>query len=395
MELTILMPCLNEARTLRPCIEKARAFLAESNIAGEVLIADNGSIDGSQSIAVSMGARVVEVAQRGYGAALIAGIQAAQGTYVIMGDSDESYDFSQLHGFVAKLREGQQLVMGNRFAGGIEKGAMPPLHRYLGNPVLSFIGRLLFRAPIGDFHCGLRGFSRQPMLDLNLTSTGMEFASEMVVKARIQDLAICEVATTLKPDGRDRPPHLRSWRDGWRHLRFLLIYSPTWLFLYPGLALLALGLLSQVAILSGPLHWGPVSFGVHTLLYSGAAMTLGLQLCLMSIACRIGALKSGMLPASAGVQAFQKYFYLERGLIVGATLLLIGLGLGALSIRMWIDAGLGNLIPEVTMRLAIPSVFMMIAGAEIAMFSFMFSLLGVEATPTIAAIRRSQAVAVA
>lgn len=236
-ELTILMPCLNEAETLARCITKARAFLIRSGIVGEVLIADNGSTDGSQQIAAVQGARVVAVKKKGYGSALLGGIHAARGRYVIMGDSDDSYDFSRLDGFVEKLRDGCQLVMGNRFLGGIEPGAMPALHRYLGNPVLSTIGRLFFRSPCGDFHCGLRGFDRDAVLALDLQSPGMEFASEMVVKATIRELRIAEVPTTLSPDGRSRPPHLKSWRDGWRHLRFLLLFSPRWLFLFPGAAL--------------------------------------------------------------------------------------------------------------------------------------------------------------
>ena len=234
VELTILMPCLNEAETIGRCVGKARAFLAQSGVAGEVLIADNGSTDGSQAIAESLGARVVPIAARGYGNALIGGIQTACGRFVIMGDSDDSYDFSALGGFIEKLRAGYQLVMGNRFQGGILPGAMPPLHRYVGNPILTTIGRLFFRSPCGDFHCGLRGFDRDAILALDLQAPGMEFASEMVVKATTNKLRITEVPTTLAPDGRSRPPHLHSWRDGWRHLRFLLLFSPRWLFLFPG-----------------------------------------------------------------------------------------------------------------------------------------------------------------
>ena len=231
MELTILMLCLNEARTLAHCIDKARSFLTRAGIDGEIVVADNGSTDGSRTFAQSHGARVIEVATRGYGAALIAGIRAAQGRFVIMGDSDDSYDFSRLDGFVAALRNGAQLVTGNRFEGGIAPKAMPRLHRYLGNPVLSGIGRVFFRTPVRDFHCGLRGFERNAILALDLCCPGMEFASEMVVKASLHGLRIAEVPTTLSPDGRGRPPHLRSWRDGWRHLRFLLIHAPQWLFL--------------------------------------------------------------------------------------------------------------------------------------------------------------------
>ena len=233
-ELTILMPCLNEAATVARCVAKARGFLERAGIDGEVLIADNGSDDGSRVLAERAGARVIEVAARGYGAALTGGIAAARGRSIIMGDADDSYDFARL--------EGYPLVMGNRFRGGIQKGAMPLLHRYLGNPVLSFVGRLLFRAKVGDFHCGLRGFDREAVRSLNLKTTGMEFASELVVKASLAGWRIAEVPTTLHPDGRGRPPHLRSWRDGWRHLRFLLLFSPRWLFLYPGLALLAVGI---------------------------------------------------------------------------------------------------------------------------------------------------------
>ena len=252
LELTILMPCLNEAETLATCIDKARRYLDTSGIRGEILVADNGSTDGSREIAAEHGARVVAVAERGYGAALKAGIKAAAGRYVIMGDADDSYDFSNLHPFVAKLREGVELVMGNRFKGGIAPGAMPGLHKYLGNPVLSGIGRLFFKSPIGDFHCGLRGFHRNAIAALGLESPGMEFASEMVVKATLRHKAIAEVPTTLSPDGRSRPPHLRSWRDGWRHLRFLMLFCPKWLFFYPGLVLLAAGLASMVWLVPQP-----------------------------------------------------------------------------------------------------------------------------------------------
>jgi len=256
IELTILMPCLNEAETLATCIKKARAYLDGAGIAGEILIADNGSSDGSQAIAEGLGAIVVPVPMRGYGAALGAGIAAARGRFVIMGDSDDSYDFARLDGFVARLRDGADLVMGNRFKGGIAPGAMPPLHRYLGNPVLSTIGRVLYRTPVGDFHCGLRGFSRAAILRHGLTTPGMEFASEMVLKASLAGLKIVEVPTTLSPDGRSRPPHLRSWRDGWRHLKLLLTFAPFSLFLYPGFALLGLGMALFVPLLFAPLSLG-------------------------------------------------------------------------------------------------------------------------------------------
>ncbi|MTA42772.1 MAG: glycosyltransferase, partial [Actinobacteria bacterium] len=256
MELSVVLPCLNEAETLAVCIRKARASMNELGIDGEVVIADNGSTDGSQDIARSEGARVVDVPTRGYGAALIAGITDAKGTFVIMGDADDSYDLSNLGPFVEALRGGAELVMGNRFAGGIAPGAMPALHRYLGNPVLTAVGRVLFRSPVKDFHCGLRGFRRDAILELDLRTTGMEFASEMVVKATLNKLTIVEVPTTLSPDGRSRPPHLRTWRDGWRHLRFLLLYSPKWLFLYPGIVVFLLGLILGGALLRGPINVG-------------------------------------------------------------------------------------------------------------------------------------------
>ena len=251
VELTVVMPCLNEAETIDVCIQKALTAMESHRLSGEVVIADNGSTDGSQAIARRLGARVVHVERKGYGSALMGGIAAARGRYVIMGDADDSYDFTAIMPFVEQLRAGNHLVMGNRFKGGIKPGAMKALHRYLGNPVLTGIGRLFFRSRCGDFHCGLRGFDRGAIVDLDLRTTGMEFASEMVVKATLQKLRISEVPTTLSPDGRSRPPHLRSWRDGWRHLRFLLLYSPRWLFFLPGIALLLCGLLTGVWLLPG------------------------------------------------------------------------------------------------------------------------------------------------
>src|ERR1700760_3659962 len=276
IELTILMPCLNEAETLAICIDKARGYLERSGVVGEVLIADNGSTDGSQLIAEEHGARVVAVPEKGYGAALIGGINAARGRFVIMGDADDSYDFENLEGMIERLRGGADLVMGNRFQGGIAPGAMPFLHRYLGNPVLSFIGRLFFSIPVGDFHCGLRGFSRQSMLDLRLQSPGMEFASEMVVKAALNGLRIEETPTTLKPDGRSRPPHLKTWRDGWRHLRFLLLHSPKWLFVYPGLVLIFLGLAGAIALSAGAVRLtSGLELDIHTLTAACFSILIG------------------------------------------------------------------------------------------------------------------------
>src|SRR3954465_1792355 len=286
LELTILMPCLNEAETLAVCIRKARAFLDRAGIAGEVVIADNGSTDGSQAIAEGLGARVVPIPTRGYGAALIGGIKAARGRYVIMGDSDDSYDFSRLDGFVEQLRNGWQLVMGNRFRGGIAPGAMPKLHRYLGNPVLTATGRVRYGSPSGWFHRGLRGFDREAILGLGLELPGMEFASEMVVKATIQKLRITEVPTTLSKDGRSRPPHLRSWRDGWRHLRFLLLFSPRWLFLYTGAIMFGLGVVGMAALWPGPLALFGVRLDIHSLLYSAVLVIVGYQSILFWVFCK-------------------------------------------------------------------------------------------------------------
>ena len=373
VELTVLMPCLNEAETVGTCVGKALAFMRRSGIGGEVVVADNGSTDGSQRLAEAAGARVVRVALRGYGAALIAGIGAARGRYVIMGDADDSYSFDRLEDFVERLRAGDQLVMGNRFAGGIAPGAMPPLHRFLGNPVLSFIGRVLFRSGIGDFHCGLRGFERRAVVGLGLVSTGMEFASEMVVKATLAGLRIAEVPTTLSPDGRSRPPHLRSWRDGWRHLRFLLMMSPRWLLLYPGLALLALGLLAQAAILRGPIVIRGVGFDIHTMLYAAGASILGLQLVAFSVVARSIGYVRGVLPMTRSLERFLRIFTLERGIGVGVGAVLAGVALAVHSVDLWFGARLAALDPAAMMRWAIPSVTLMIAGADVVFASFVVS----------------------
>jgi hypothetical protein len=375
LELTILMPCLNEAETLAACIRKARASLDRLGIAGEVLIADNGSTDGSQELARREGARVVDVTERGYGAARSGGIAAARGRYVIMGDADDSYDFSRLEGFLEKLREGYQLVMGNRFRGGIRPGAMPPLHRYLGNPVLTGIGRLLFGSPVGDFHCGLRGFHRDAIRALDLHTTGMEFASEMVVRATLNGLRITEVPTTLDKDGRSRPPHLRSWRDGWRHLRFLLMFSPRWLFLYPGLALLVAGLAGIAALAGGPLRLGPVTLDVHTLLYAGFAAVIGTNLVGFALFSKVYAIGAGLLPEDARLDTWLARLTLERGVIVGVLFVLAGLAGVAWSVWRWTATGFGELAPDALMRIAIPSATALALGVSLVFMSFFLGLL--------------------
>ena len=377
-ELTILMPCLNEAATVESCVAKARGFLDRARIDGEVLVADNGSDDGSQELAKRAGARVIEVARRGYGAALAGGIAAARGRSIIMGDADDSYDFTQLDAFVAKLREGYPLVMGNRFRGGIQKDAMPLLHRYLGNPVLSFIGRLLFGASVGDFHCGLRGFDRQAVQSLNLRTTGMEFASELVVKASLAGWRIAEVPTTLRPDGRGRPPHLRSWRDGWRHLRFLLLFSPRWLFFYPGLALLGIGIALTTTLYFTPLHFMGAGLDIHSMLYASAAALLGMQLCLFALFARVSAQNAGLLPRRPSLERFLRTLTLERGLMIGLAIAAAGFFWSAAAFWQWREAGFGALDPRVVMRDTIPAAALMVGGMETMLASFLLSVLGLH-----------------
>ncbi len=375
IELTILMPCLDEAETLETCICKANEYLATSGITGEILIADNGSVDGSQSIARRCGARIIDVSERGYGAALIAGTQAARGRYVIMGDADDSYDFLHLDLFVEKLREGYDLVMGNRFAGGIEEGAMPPLHRYLGNPVLSFIGRLFYGSEIGDFHCGLRGYNRDSILSLGLRTTGMEYASEMVVKSELFGLRITEVPTTLSKDGRSRAPHLRSWHDGWRHLKFLLMHSPNWLFFYPGAGLLAVGLAGALPLLFGDIALGSVTLGVHSLMYFAAFVVVGVLGLSMAYLTRMYAKASGYIPGTAMPFIFEK-LSLERGLIVGALLIIMGIVMSIVALTIWgASTRFGDLIPEQMMRVVIPAVSLVIVGVQLCFTSFFAGIL--------------------
>jgi glycosyltransferase involved in cell wall biosynthesis len=377
-ELTVLMPCLNESETLATCIQKAWRYIRRSGISGEVVIADNGSTDGSQNIARRHDAIVVDVPAKGYGSALIAGIRAARGRFVIMGDSDDSYDFAELDPFVQKLRGGSELVMGNRFKGGIKKGAMPPLHRYLGNPVLTSIGRLFFNSPCGDFHCGLRGFSRDAILRLDLQSPGMEFASEMVVKATLRGLDIAEVPTTLSPDGRSRPPHLRSWRDGWRHLRFLLLFSPRWLFLYPGLALALAGLLATLWILPASRHIGNITLDIHTLLYSAMAIVVGVQAVIFWAFVNVHGMDEGILPYDPRLRSLIAYGTIERGLITGLALIVVGFILAVLAVSTWSNVAFGLLDSSHTMRLAIPSATCIVLGFEIAFGAFALNVLEIR-----------------
>jgi glycosyltransferase involved in cell wall biosynthesis len=378
VELSIVMPCLNEAETLAGCIEKAQDSLHDLRITGEVVVADNGSTDGSQEIAERMGALVVSVAEKGYGSALMGGITAARGQYIIMGDADDSYDFSSLEPFVKKLREGYDLVMGNRFRGGIKPGAMPTLHRYLGNPVLTTIGRLFFHSPSGDFHCGLRGLSKVAVMQLDLRTTGMEFASEMVVKATLHKMRIAEVPTTLSPAGRSRAPHLRSWRDGWRHLRFLMLYSPRWLFLYPGVLLMLLGLAAGAWLLSGPRMVGAVTLDVHTLLYAALAVIIGFQAIVFAIFTKVFAISEGLLPEDPRLNRVMEYITLEVGLIVGVLLVLVGLAGSIYAVSYWDARSFGPLNPSSTLRVVIPAVTALTLGCQILLSSFFLSILGLR-----------------
>jgi glycosyltransferase involved in cell wall biosynthesis len=378
MELTVVLPCLNEAETLAVCIRKAKASIAGLGIDGEVVIADNGSTDGSQDIARAEGARVVDVPIRGYGAALTAGIADAKGEFVIMGDADDSYDLSNLGPFVEALRGGADLVMGNRFAGGIEPGAMPALHRYLGNPVLTAVGRILFHSPVKDFHCGLRGFRRDAILELDLRTTGMEFASEMVVKATLNKLNIVEVPTTLSPDGRSRAPHLRTWRDGWRHLRFLLLYSPRWLFLYPGIVLFLVGLVLGGVLLTGPIQVGEHALDVSALVYAMAAVLIGFQAMLFAAFSRAFVANEGLMPPSPGMQKAFKVLNLERGLIIGLLLLIVGVALAIYGFINWGSSDFGALDAHDAIRLAIPAATLSVLGFQTIMGSFFLSVLGLS-----------------
>jgi glycosyltransferase involved in cell wall biosynthesis len=377
-ELTILMPCLNEAETVATCIGKARHWIGRNGVAAEVVVADNGSSDGSQSIAEGAGARVVLSTTKGYGAALAAGIAAARGRFVIMGDADDSYDFSELDSFLEKLRQGNKLVVGNRFAGGIKPDAMRPLHRFLGNPVLSFIGRLFFKSGIGDFHCGLRGFDRDAILGLDLHTTGMEFASEMIVKATLSKLSIVEVPTVLSPDGRSRSSHLRSWRDGWRHLRFLLMYCPRWLFLFPGLALIAIGLLAFVFILPGPVHFGWGTLDIHTLLAGAALIVVGYQAVVFAVLTKVFGITEGLLPEDPALSRAFRYVTLETGLVIGAIEIMVGLLTAFAAVWRWKTGGFGNLEASSTMRLFIPAVTLLIVGSQTVFASFYLSILGLR-----------------
>src|SRR5262249_19487668 len=369
-ELTILMPCLNEAETLATCVRKAKGFLARTGISGEVLIADNGSTDDSRRIAEALGARVISTQQKGYGAALIGGIEAARGQYTVMGDADDSYDFASIDQFIDRLRGGADLVIGNRF-NRIQPGAMPLMHRYLGNPLLSFIGRLFFHIPVSDFHCGLRGFNTAKTRMLGLQTSGMEFASEMIVRSMLAGFRIAEVPITLYPDGRSRPPHLRSWRDGWRHLKFLLMYSPRWLYLVPGFLLLAVGLILAFALLSGPRELANIVLDLNTLLVACCLAIAGAQLVTFGALSRYFAMKSGFLPSPTSAKQMLRWANTERILQVGGALFFLGLTAFGYAVWSWARLDFGNLFDPFIPRILMLGLTGMVIGIQIAFAAFL------------------------
>jgi len=377
-KVSIVMPCLNEAETLATCIGKARNFLSTNHIAGEVIVADNGSTDGSVALAQEMGARVVHVSQKGYGNALRGGFDAAQSQYIIMGDADDSYDFSDLKAFIDGLEDGYDLVMGNRFKGGIRNGAMPFLHRYLGNPVLSWIARLFFKSHIGDFHCGLRGLRKDALLSLNLQTTGMEFASEMVVKATMKGLKIKEVPTILYPDGRSRPPHLRTWSDGWRHLRFLLLYSPRWLFLYPGTILTILGILISALLIGGPRNIAGVTLDINTLMYASFLIILGVQSVLFSLFTYVFGVNADLLPKDQLTERLIQQIGLEKGILISSAMILLGFASSAGALIYWGENFFGEIDPRFSMRLVIPGAVLFTLGFQTLFASFFLSVLNTK-----------------
>ena len=375
-EVSVVLPCLNEAETVGLCVQQIQEVFREAGLQGEIVVADNGSSDGSREMAAKLGARVVPVPHRGYGNALMGGIEAARSEYVVMGDADCSYDFGDIPKFLAQLRAGSELVMGNRFRGGIKDGAMPGLHRYLGNPVLTGVGKLFFKSGCGDFHCGLRGFTKQAYRRMDLRTTGMEFASEMVVKATLFSMRISEVPTTLSPDRRNRAPHLRSWRDGWRHLRFLLMYSPRWLFLYPGLALMLAGTALALWLLPGPRRFYGAELDIHTLLFAVVAVLVGFQTVLFALFAKIFAITTGLLPEDPRLTKLFRVFTLEVGLVIGLVTLAAGLGLSLYSMFLWNAHGFGPMNPVSLMRVVASALALILLGVQVTLSSLFFSILG-------------------
>lgn len=378
VELSVVMPCLNESETVGTCVRKAMSVLREFAIRGEVIVADNGSTDGSRELARNLGARVIHVAEKGYGSALKGGILRARGQYVLMADADDSYDFGHIPRFLNELRNGSELVMGNRFQGGIAKRAMPALHRFVGNPVLTAIGKLFFTSPCGDFHCGIRAFRKDGFQRMDVRSTGMEFASEIVVKASLLGMKVTEVPTTLSPGGRSRPSHLRTWRDGWRHLRFLLMYSPRWLFLYPGMLMIGVGLAGCIWLLPGPRVFRSISFDVHTLLYAFVSVVIGFQFVAFAVFTKVFAITEGLLPEDPRLTRLFRWVTLETGLSAAGLLIALGLAGSIWAVTHWARESFGALDPVRMLRVAVPSVFCLMLGVQIACSSFFLSILGLR-----------------
>lgn len=378
LELTVVIPCLNEALTIEGCVREALEAMRAHQITGEVLVADNGSTDGSQALATAAGARVVQIAAKGYGNALRGGIAAAAGRYILMGDADGSYAFSHLPRFVERLRAGADLVMGNRFLGSIEPGAMPWKNRHIGNPVLSLIGRVFFHTQIGDFHCGLRAFSADAYHRMDLRTTGMELASEMVIKSVLFGLRVGEVPTVLRKDGRDRPPHLRPWRDGWRHLRFMLLFSPRWLFWYPGVALMSAGFVTGGALLGGPVQSGRITLDVHTLLFAAVAVLIGFQAASFALLSKFFAIRAGLRRPEEEFAKWFSYLTLEAGLVVGGLLVLAGLALSIGAVWSWGGHGFGQLQPSEMLRLVIPGALSLVLGCQLILTSFFLGVLRLD-----------------
>jgi glycosyltransferase involved in cell wall biosynthesis len=379
IEVSIVMPCLNEAEALPYCLDKAFSFLKKNNIKGEVLVVDNDSYDESVDIAIAHGATVVKENIKGYGAAIMAGIKDAKGKYIIIGDADDSYDFSDIMPFIILLREGKDLVVGNRFNGGIQKNAMPFLHKYIGNPFLSFLGKVFFHIPVNDFHCGLRGIKKESFDRLNLKTTGMEFASEMIVKAALNKLTIAETPVILYPDKRNRRSHLKTWQDGWRHLRFLLLYSPKWLFLLPGIVIMLLGAIGTIVLALGPLRIGNKKLDVHTLVYTSGFILLGFQFISFYFFSRLYAAVHQLWPGQEQfLRNFNNQFKLEKGIAAGLILVVGGLYLTLRSFLYWSHTHFGDIDPVVVLRWVVPSVVLVLLGIQLIISFFYLSFLTIK-----------------
>ena len=383
LELTVLMPCLNEAETLGACIAKAQAFLARKGVAGEVVVADNGSTDQSQEIARQTGARVVNVPTRGYGAALLGGIEAARGRYIVMGDADDSYDFSSLDAYLDQLRTGADLVMGNRFQGGIAPGSMPFIHKYLGNPTLSFLGRLFFKIPVGDFHCGLRAFNTEAIRSLRLQTTGMEFASEMVVRSALRGLKIVEVPRPLRPDGRSRAPHLKTWRDGWRHLKFLLMYSPRWLFFIPGFSMIAIGLMLAATLFFGPVKiFADVILDIDSFISACFLVIVGVQLVSFGALSRSYAALAGYLSRNTGSMTVLRHFTTDRLALAGALLVAAGAAMFGFALYAWALRGFGRLPDPWIPRIVLGGMTVIVIGFQVLATGFLLGIFEIPRNPS-------------